>query len=518
MWSALGLARDVERVACCPTCSCRRRAARSRAGSRRVPLPSRVRRPACARPRARARAPSPIAVPPSATSRSSASLTGAAVGRRRDALLGEVGERDEPEPERRRAACRSASWPASTAARQPVGLDVGGVHRARDVGDHHHRRRALRRGDRALRPRERDDERAEREQQQQRRQVAAPARPRGDEVRASAPGCANARRLARGGGAAATRRPAPPAAAGSSPASRIGSAKLSATGSGLHAAARRRGRGARRAGAAARPRRGAGGRRGRAASRPSVESTTWSAPARRSAAATSSRSGRGGLGEALAHAAAARVRRAAGGRSPGRRARGRRPAASSMLARVADLDREHAVARAQRAQRRPPSRARRGSRRRPRSSPRWRASAAVAAQRGAERGRARAVGLGLARAARPAARAARGGPGAGAATRGSPPPNATHAEPVAAPRRHVADRRARRPRRRRPCAGRRCRTSSRPTRRARSHAVSARSPTCTRTCGSLHARGHVPVDVAHVVARAGTGGSSPARCRRRPAA
>ena len=78
--------------------------------------------------------------------------------------------------------------------------------------------------------------------------------------------------------------------------------------------------------------------------------------------------------------------------------------------------------------------------------------------------------------------------------------------------------RAPRPRRRRPCAGRRCRSVIEAETSSSSQRVSARSPTCTRTCGSLHARGHVPVDVAHVVARAVRAGSSPARCRRRPAA
>ena len=105
-----------------------------------------------------------------------------AVGGRRGALLGEVGERHEPEPERLRELVGELVGGAH-GGRDPVGLDVGGVHRARDVGDHHHRRRPLRRGDRALRPRERDHHRGEREQQQQRREVPAPAGARRDEVR-----------------------------------------------------------------------------------------------------------------------------------------------------------------------------------------------------------------------------------------------------------------------------------------------------------------------------------------------
>ena len=84
--------------ACCPRCSCRRRAARSPpagGGCRcRRSFGTGVR--ADSMPR---RSASPIAVPPSATSRSSASFDRLALGRRRDGLLGVVGERDEPEPQ-----------------------------------------------------------------------------------------------------------------------------------------------------------------------------------------------------------------------------------------------------------------------------------------------------------------------------------------------------------------------------------------------------------------------------------
>ena len=85
-------------------------------------------------------------------------VDGGAVGRGRRALLGEVRERDEAEPER---LGQLVGEPLGGADRrgEPVRLDVGGVHRARDVGDHHHRRRALGRGHRALRAGERDDHR-----------------------------------------------------------------------------------------------------------------------------------------------------------------------------------------------------------------------------------------------------------------------------------------------------------------------------------------------------------------------
>ena len=127
-------------------------------------------------------------------------LDGLALGRRRDGLLGVVGERHEPEAQLvgQLVGERVAGLDGGGEA---VGLDVGGPHRARDVGDHHHRGLALRRRDGALRPRERDHERAEREQQQQRRQVPAPARARGGEA-GQQRGVAEARGVVRGGGAA----------------------------------------------------------------------------------------------------------------------------------------------------------------------------------------------------------------------------------------------------------------------------------------------------------------------------
>ena len=149
-------------------------------GSRRVPVPSSFGTGVRASSSARW-SPVAIAVPPSARRRSSPALTASRsvvggactsaksenVTRPSRNVLGQlVGERAR----------------GLDGRGQPVGLDVVGVHRARGVGDHHHRRRALRRGDRALRPRERDHQRGEREQHQQRRQVAAPARPRGHEV------------------------------------------------------------------------------------------------------------------------------------------------------------------------------------------------------------------------------------------------------------------------------------------------------------------------------------------------
>ena len=180
-------------------------------GSRRTPLPSAfgtgVR--AANSPRS---SPSPIAVPPSATSWSSAPLICGAVGRRGDALLGEVRERDQAEPERRRDLLGQRLGRGDGGA-QAVGLDVGGVHRARDVGDHHDVGGALWRGHGALRPGERDDQRGQREQQQQRRQMPAPAGLRGRQVRARARGSPTPPTRA-AGAAAASRRPAARAATG----------------------------------------------------------------------------------------------------------------------------------------------------------------------------------------------------------------------------------------------------------------------------------------------------------------
>src|SRR5215211_7088066 len=218
---------------------------------------------------------------------------GGAVGRRRRAHLGEVRERDEAEPEGLRQLVGEPLGRVDR-RRDPVRLDVGGVHRAGDVGDHHHRRRALGRRDRALRAGERHDQRGEREQEQQRRDVAAQARPRRDEVR-------HQRRVGEGRGLAALaglhRRIHERGERHEHEADQQdGLAEAHAACSGPEGAsgtaAFRRATTAARDGAPARsaasPR-----RRWWANSRsqsPSVDSTTWSAPARRSDAATCSRS------------------------------------------------------------------------------------------------------------------------------------------------------------------------------------------------------------------------------------
>jgi hypothetical protein len=90
-----------------------------------------------------------------------AGLDRVAVGGRRRLHVGEVGERDEAEPEVVGQLVGQLLGRVD-GRREAVGVDVLRVHRARRVGDHHHRGRALRRGDRALRPRQRDHERAQR--------------------------------------------------------------------------------------------------------------------------------------------------------------------------------------------------------------------------------------------------------------------------------------------------------------------------------------------------------------------
>ena len=346
------------------------------AGSLRVPLPS------CGRDRRLRRlqpAREPVAHRRAAVGDHplERAVDRAAVGRRRDDLLGVVGERDEPEPEVVRRLVDEHLGRLDRGG-EPVGLDVVGAHRAGDVVDEHDGRGALRRGDAALRPRDGEDQRGEREQQQQRGQVAAPAGPRGDDVRACSAGLPNAARLAApaalhrrvgehrdrqqreaeqdGGLAEASCADLLAAAAARG---RVGGRPRSAAGcrgSSPRTRARRprRGRDRRRPSRrGARGRRGAGGAARSRSQSPSVESTRWSAPARRSAAATSSRS-----------AAAAALKRW--------RTRRRlvlttiwRPVSGSTiqtsptarqleLARVAHLDRQHAVARAQAAQRRLP--------------------------------------------------------------------------------------------------------------------------------------------------------------------
>ena len=241
---------------------------------------------------------------------------------------------------------------------------------------------------------------------------------------------------------------------------------------------------------------------------PAVESTTWSAPARRSAVRDLVALGRGGLREALRGRAACACRRAPGGRSRGRPATGRRRARAPA-----------------RAGRRSPPPARRGGRaaccsgasqsRSPRKSetittrPRWRPTAAApvsaapsdvapapsldfAAQLGQQREQAEAA---LARAHDARVAGAEG----------------EHAEPVAAPRRDVADgerdalgdvglaaiggaERHRGGRRRAPA-----RWSAPARRRARARAAPAGARSRSSRCGGRRRPGS-------------TAGSSPARC------
>ena len=232
---------------------------------------------------------------------------------------------------------------------------------------------------------------------------------------------------------------------------------------------------------AAPPRRGAGGRRGRAASRRSVESTRWSAPARRSAAATSSRS---------AAAASAKRRRtlrrlvltcswrpvsgSTSQRSPigvSSSSRGSRISTAStpwrarsarsgalpvaLAAEVRDDDDQPAGAGHARPSRRPRRRARSRPRRRPRARARSSASSCSRPRR----------------------------PWRGRSTFGAPPPNAT--TPSRLPRRVATWPIASAT----PSATSALRRSAVPNvieaeTSSTSQAVSARSPTCTRTCGS----------------------------------
>ena len=80
------------------------------------------------------------------------------------------------------------------------------------------------------------------------------------------------------------------------------------------------------------------------------------------------------------------------------------------------------------------------------------------------------------------------------------------AEAIGRAGRRTDRRRAPRPRRRRPCAGRPSRSASTAEWSSRSHAVSWRSGTSSRTCGIEAAGRGVPVDAADVVARLRTGG------------
>ena len=219
----------------------------------------------------------------------------------------------------------------------------------------------------------------------------------------------------------------------------------------------------------------------------------------RSSRATSSRSvGRGG-GEALAHASCGGCRRAPGGPVSGSTSHRSPTRHQLLLARVDDLDRQHAVARPQRAQRALPV-ARAAEVGDDDHEPALAPQRGDALQRVAERGRARAVGLGRRGAARPAAPSSPSRPWRGRSMRGSPAPNAS--TPSRLPRRVATWPTASAT----PSATSVLRRSAVPNvieadTSSTSQAVSARSPTCTRTCGSLQPRGDVPVDVADVVAR-----------------
>ena len=266
---------------------------------------------------------------------------------------------------------------------------------------------------------------------------------------------------------------------------------------------------------AARPRRGAGGVAKIRSQSPAVESTTWSAPVRRSALAHLVALGGGRLARSGRGRGACACRRGPGGPSRGRPATGRRPARAPA-----------------RAGRRSPPPSRRGGRaaaaaapsqsRSPRKSdtittrPRWRPTAAAPASAapsdvapapsGSTSRRSSASSAEQAEAALARAHDAR----VAAAER-------EHAEPVAAPGGDVADgqrdafgdvrlapvggaERHRRGRRRGPAS-----SSARARRRARARAAPAAARSRSSRCGARRRRGS-------------TAGSSPARCRSRPAA
>ena len=115
----------------------------------------------------------PMAVPCPVVSPSIASDQRLAVGRRRNGQLGEPGEDDEADPdalgllldELARGVLRD---------RQPVGLDVGGAHRSRDVEREDDRRARERDAAHHVRPAGGDGERDESGEQQRDRKVALP--------------------------------------------------------------------------------------------------------------------------------------------------------------------------------------------------------------------------------------------------------------------------------------------------------------------------------------------------------
>ena len=224
----------------------------------------------------------------------------------------------------------------------------------------------------------------------------------------------------------------------------------------------------------------------------------WSAPVRRSsrgellalAPRRARRSAHGACG--------CSCRRAAGGRSRGRRATGRRRRAAPARAGRAPRARSRGGGCSRRSSGVRQSRGPRKSETTT-TSPRCAGEAARARERvgevGARRRRARAR-----RAARAAAAAVPGAPAAAAATRALARAERHHAEPVALARGEVADRD-------RGALGHvglaavgGAEAHRRPSTSSSSHVVSVRSATCTRTCGSPRARGHGPVDLAHVVA------------------
>ena len=169
---------------------------------------------------------------------------------------------------------------------------------------------------------------------------------------------------------------------------------------------------------------------------PSVERTRWSAPARRSAAATSSRSSAAALAKrrrTLRRLVLTWSWRPVSGSISQRSPIG----VSSMLARVADLDRQHAVAGAQRAHAALPV-ALAAEVGHQHDQPALAGDGGGRGDRGAERGRARAVLLGLPaqlgqQLEQPDAALARAQHLRRAAA------ERHHAEPVAAPARDVAD-------------------------------------------------------------------------------
>ena len=248
---------------------------------------------------------------------------------------------------------------------------------------------------------------------------------------------------------------------------------------------------------------------------PAVESTTWSAPARRSAAATSSRSSAAARGEALADPAPAGVdlELAAGLRvdEPEVAHRGQLE-----LARVADLDRHDAVAPAQRAQRALPV-ALAAEVRHHDHEPAGARERRGVAHGAAQRGGPGAVGLGLVRAARRAGRAGRARPWRGRSTRGSPPPKAT--TPRRLPRRVATWPMASAT----PSATSALRRSAVPKAHRGRHVE--QQPRGQRALADVHAHVRLAACARSRSSRcgarrrpAGRAGSSPARSRRRPAA